>query len=253
MNISHSVDSNHINDILNGNITLEEVNMAIKAAKNGKAVGIDNIPNEILKCKTINIVLQKLFVKPGKDPRIPTNCRGISLISTVSKVFSSILNTRLTKIVDSNNVLCEEQNGFRKMRSCIEHIYTLSTIIKMKRKINKSVFVCFIDFSKAFDSVNRDLLWFCLLNYGIDGKFLQILKAMYKNVELCIKLHDHLTNWFGSSVGVRQGDALSPMLFNLFMNNLASEVKSLNCGVKLGDTTISTRGSLAKKKDNVFA
>ena len=109
--------------------------MAIKAAKNGKAVGIDNIPNEILKCKTINIVLQKLFnfcfhsgmvpniwsktllcpiVKPGKDPRIPTNCRGISLISTVSKVFSSILNTRLTKFVDSNNVLCEEQNGFRK-------------------------------------------------------------------------------------------------------------------------------------------
>ena len=56
MNVSHSVDSN---DILNGNITLEEVNMAIKAAKNGKAVGIDNIPNEILKCKAIYIVLQK--------------------------------------------------------------------------------------------------------------------------------------------------------------------------------------------------
>ena len=93
--------------------------------------------------------------------------------------------------------------------------------------------------SKAFDSVNRHLLWFCLLNYGIDGKFLQILTATYKNVELCIKLHDHLTHWFGSSVGVWPGDLLSPMLFNLFVNNLTSEVKSLSCGVKLGDTTIS--------------
>ena len=58
-------------------------------------------------------------------------------------------------------------------------------------------------------------------------------------MELCVKLHDHLTNWFGPSVGVWQGGTLSPMLFNLFVNKLASEVKSLNCGVKLGDTTIS--------------
>ena len=61
----------------------------------------------------------------------------------------------------------------------------------------------------------------------------------YKNVERGVKLHGHLTNWFGSSVGVQQDDSLSPMLFNVFMNNLVSEVKSLNYGVKLGDTTIS--------------
>ena len=260
MNTNSSNESNSINDDLNRDLTKEEIDIALRLAKNGKAVGIDNIPNEVLKCENIADILRVLYnkcfhhgmvpniwsqtlispiAKPGKDPRIPTNCRGISLISTVSKIFSTVLNLRLVNYLDKNNVLCEEQNGFRKMRSCTEHIYTLSTIIKMKKKSNKSTFACFIDFSKAFDTVNRDLLWFRLLHYGIDGKFLQILKAMYTNLQICVKLHNHLTNWFGSSIGVRQGDTLSPTLFNLFVNNLATEINELNCGVKIGNKMVS--------------
>ena len=252
-----SDDSNHgytATDNLNRDITNLEVEKALKLAKNGKAVGIDNLPNDILKCLHVKDVLHSLFnkcfqygivpniwsqtllcpiVKPGKDPRIPTNCHGISLISTVSKLFSTILNARLVNFIDNNNILCEEQNGFRKARSCTEHIYIMSTIIRMKKKNNQSVFACFIDFSKAFDSVNRDLLWFRLLNYGIDGKFLQVLKVMYDNLKICVTLHNYLTNWFSSNVGVRQGDTLSPTLFNLFVNDLSTEIKTLECGVKL--------------------
>ena len=260
MNNHSSSPGNITNDSLNGDITIEEVSNAIKQAKMRKAVGYDNVPNEVLKCNHIEGVLQSLFnkclhfgmvpnlwsqtlilpiAKPGKDPRMPTNCRGISLISTVSKVFSTILNLRLVDYLDSNNILCEEQNGFRKLRSCIEHIYTLSTIVKMKKKSNKPVFACFIDFSKAFDSVHRDLLWFRLLKFGIDGKFLQVLRAMYTNLQACVKLHNHLTNWFDSYVGVRQGDNLSPTLFNLFVNDLATKIKELNCGVKIGNKTVS--------------
>ena len=260
MNAISSNPGNIINDNLNRDISCEEVSTALKLAKNGKAVGCDNIPNEILKCKSIDSVLHALFnkclhfgmvpnmwsqtlilpiAKPGKDPRIPSNCRGISLISTLSKVFSTILNLRLVEYLDNKDILCEEQNGFRKMRSCLEHIYTLSTIIKSKKKYGKPVFACFIDFSKAFDSVNRDLLWIRLLKYGVDGKFLQVLKAMYTNLQACVKLHNHLTNWFGSYIGVRQGDTLSPTLFNVFVNDLANEIKELDCGVKLKNKTIS--------------
>ena len=155
MSVNSSTHSNCINGNLNSDITKVEVNCAIKSVKSGKAVGIDNIPNEVLKCQNISNVLLALFntcfhygmvpnswsetlispiAKPGKDLRVPTNCRGISLISTVSKLFSNVLNSRLLHFIDTNNILCEEQNGFRKMRSCIEHIYTLSTIIKMKKK-----------------------------------------------------------------------------------------------------------------------
>ena len=135
----------------------------------------------------------------------------------------------------------------------------------MKKRSNKSVFACFIDFAKAFDSVNRDLLWFRLLNYGIDGKFLQVVRAMYTDLQMCVKLHNHLTNWFDSNVGVRQGDTLSPTLFNLFVNTLATEIKELNCGIKIGDTTVSillyaddivliaeTETSLQKMLDTVY-
>ena len=153
MNIT-SDDSNHgyiATDNLNRDNTNLQVEKALKLARNGKAVGIDNLPNDILKCLHVKDVLHSLYnkcfqygivpniwsqtlwypiVKPGKDPRIPTNCCGISLISTVSKLFSTILNARLVNFIDNNNILCEEQNGFRKARSCTEHIYIMSTIIR---------------------------------------------------------------------------------------------------------------------------
>ena len=64
-----------------------------------------------------------------------------------------------------------EQNGFRKYRSCLAHIFSLSSIIKNRLLNNKPTFSCFIDMSKAFDWVNRDLLFLGLLQYGVDGKF----------------------------------------------------------------------------------
>ncbi len=96
--------------------------------------------------------------------------RGISLMSTVVNIFNGILNNRITQFLNTNNTLCEEQNGFRKLRSCIDNIYALTTVIRNRRLKNQPTFLCFVDFAKAFDSVNRDCLWFKLLNIGISGK-----------------------------------------------------------------------------------
>ena len=251
---------NNMNDILNSQITLEEVKKVISELKNHKATGIDNLPNEVLKCNGLAEIICKLFnvclnigivpsmwtqtilnpiAKKGKDSRIPLNTRAISLISTVCKLFSSVLNKRLVTFIDDNNLLCEEQNGFRRLRACIDHLYVLCTVIRKRKKANKPTYVAFIDFSKAFDSVNHDLLWFKLTQCGIDGKFLRVLQFMYKNISLCVKLHGKFTNWFPSDIGVRQGDVLSPTLFSLFVNDLANEIKQLQCGVKLDDMDIS--------------
>ena len=88
----------------------------------------------------------------NKDKRIPLNYRGIHLLSVVSKLYSSILNERLLTYLDTENMLVDEQNGFRPNRSCQDHVYTACTVIQNRKKHT------FIDLQKAFDFVDRDAL-----------------------------------------------------------------------------------------------
>ena len=95
--------------------------------------------------------------KKGKDHKIPLNNRTISLISTVAKVFSCILNNRLLKYLEDNNLLVDEQNGFRKLRSCLDHLYVITTTIQNRRKQKLPTYACFVDFSKAFDTISHEI------------------------------------------------------------------------------------------------
>lgn len=154
------------NQLLNSDITLEEVSKAVECAKLRKASGIEGLSNEVLKtpkllqflthfmqvCFKSSIVPSdwyKSLIKPipksaKNDPRVPLNYRGVSLLSTVSKLFSNILNCRLSQYLEAENILEEEQNGFRKHRSCLDHIYTLSTVIRARISEGKSTFVLLI-------------------------------------------------------------------------------------------------------------
>ena len=88
-------------------------------------------------------------------PYVPLNYRGISLLSCIGKIYTSILNHRLNDYLENNKLIVEEQNRFRKHRSCDDHIFTLATIINNRNLIGKNTFCAFIDMSKAFDRVNR--------------------------------------------------------------------------------------------------
>ena len=101
-------------------------------------------------------------------------------------------------------------------------------------------FVTFIDFSKAFDRVNRESLLYKLWHNQckIDGKMYFIIKALYCNTKSCIEINSWVTDWFQTLQGVRQGDNLSPTLFALFINDLAVKIKDMNIGVTVGDTSI---------------
>ena len=131
----------------NENISIDEVIKVVRNARNGKAVNgnIDPLPNEVFKNAVSIKLLHKLFVKlfefgltPNifskatinpipkhgqSDPRIPLNYRGISLLSCVGKMYSAILNNRLMDFLEMNEILVEEQNGFRKGRSTVEHVF----------------------------------------------------------------------------------------------------------------------------------
>ena len=88
---------------------------------------------------------------------------------------------------------------------------------------------------KAFDRVNRDLLFYKMLKIGFGGKVYQCIKDIYDGCKACVNLNGHLTDAFATEYGVKQGDCLSPTLFSLFINDMADEIKSsCNC-VSLGN------------------
>ena len=248
------------NTSLNHTINRNEVEHAVFRAKNGKASGIDKIPYEVLKNQSIVDTLHSLFnlcfdtgiipsiwrkaiISPlpkdlTKDKRLPLNYRGISLLSVVSKLYSSVLNRRLLNYLESEDMLVDEQNGFRPDRSCEDHVYTACTVIRNRMLNKQSTFATFIDLQKAFDFVDRDALLYRLISNGIDGKFYNSIKAMFLNTTSCVKLNGTLNSWFPVSSGVRQGDSISPTIFAFFINDLAEGLKRLHKGVNFNNHEI---------------
>ena len=229
----------YINEELNREISFHEIDNVVSKLKTRKAVGDDRISNEVLKCKAVHLILYKLFclcfhtgmipsvwrnvlIKPipkgsTKDPYVPLNYRGISLISCVSKLYSSLINNRVVKYCKLLGLFPEEQNGFRQNRSCEDHIFSLSSIIKNQLCQKKDLFCAFIDLEKAFDWVNIDLLLYKLIEYGVDGNIYKAIKAILTGTRSCVMLNNEdCTDWFENMSVVRQGDPLSPTLFSLF-------------------------------------
>ena len=237
---------------LNADISFDEVSKAINKTKLGKAY-LD-IPNEILKNINAKLLLHKLFnlcfktglnptdwnfsdIKPipkkDKDQRDPLQNRCISIMCCVAKVYSSILNSRIHKYLEDNSILVDEQNGFRASRSCIDHIFVLCSILRNRKAQNMSTFLTFIDFQKAFDSVDRSLLFFKLSEIGICGPMYKAIASLYSNPRSRVILNEEKTHYFDCPIGVKQGDCLSPSLFAIYINDLAIELKQSGIGVDI--------------------
>lgn len=247
--------------ILNAEITREEVKSAIFRAKLRKAPGFDNIPADVLRNDTCIDILLRIFtycfingvtprdwsagvIQPipksdSKDPTDPLSYRGISLLSIPCKIYTDVLGQRLNKWLEMHDVLVDEQNGFRRKRSCIDHIYSLYSIVNNRKLKKLPTFVCFVDIRKAFDTVNRDCLWYKLYAIGIQGAFMEAVKSLYSDVKCAVRLNNYVTDWFSVTHGVKQGCNISPALFSIYVNDLASDIKDLQCGVKFDDNIIS--------------
>ena len=230
-------------------ITSEELNDASYILRNGKATGLDMISNEMLKCilETNPQVLLKVFNSTLQhNPEIlewctsllapihkkgsqtnPENYRGISLISCVNKLFSAILNKRLHNYCTSKGILSEEQLGFMPgNRTSDAHFLMHNLIQEHCHKQGNRLYACFIDFSKAFDTIPRVKLFQKLLAHGVNGKFFNILKSMYMNDKCRVKVGNHLSEIINPNRGVRQGCVLSPLLFNIFLADLPAIMNS---------------------------
>ena len=125
------------------------------------------------------------------------------------------------------------------MRSTIDHIYVLLNILKQRKMQRKDTYVCYVDFARAFDCVDHDLLKLKMLQNGIDGKIYKAICAMYSNMSASIRLIGFMTDSFTVESGVKKGDNLSPTLFALFINDLIKDINNLGFGITYGDVRVS--------------
>ena len=240
--VASNVNSSNINIEINTPITVNEIINAIRKLKLGKAHGPDNICNEMIKYSA-NILIDHykyLFssifestifpncwrtsyltpIHKKGDINSPNNYRGIAVGSALGKVFLSIINTRISDFLENNDKYDKAQNGFRKDHRTSDNIFIFKTMINKIKLLNKKLFVCFVDFSKAFDTVWRNGLLFKLQNLGINGNALTLLKNMYNDVSYIVKVNNEYSDLFHSNIGVRQGCVCSPTLFNIYVNDI---------------------------------
>ncbi len=114
----------------------------------------------------------------------------------------------------------------------------LYSIIKNRKNKSLDTFTAYIDFYKCFDMIDRNMLFFKLTEYGIDGKMYQTLKRMYTNTSSCVNVNNKMTDWFVTENGCRQGDVNSPTCFSLLINDLLKELNSCGIGVKINSELI---------------
>ena len=151
------------------------------------------------------------------------------------------MNTRLVTFAKEHRLLSPSQLGFVAGNRCSDaHIIIYNLIRKKCHEQNSKIFSCFVDFRKAFDSVPRDVLLRKILNMGITGKFFNILQNIYTTDKACVKMGKTRSDFFGLNIGVRQGCILSPLLFNLFISDLAKKFDTMEGKLQLGNISINS-------------
>ena len=196
-------------------ITEKEIMTALLQLKNNKSCGPDGICNELLKYSThvlLNPIIKLFnliytagqypswwargFIKPlhKKDnPLLAENYRGITITSVIGKLFNSVINNRIVNFLKKHKIMHDEQIGFQKKCRTSDHIFILKTLMDHYRKVSKSLFFCFVDFQKAFDSVSHICLFYKLLKLNFNGHVYRVIKSMNSQIKLQVKVSDGLT------------------------------------------------------------
>ena len=175
-----------------------------------------------------------------QDTSVPSNFRGISIMNCLAKLFNAVINKRIVSFLENKKKWDKLQIGFKKGHRTTDHMFIIRTLIEKYTKSSGKLYTCFIDFSKAFDRIDHLYLMLKLRTAGIGGYIYEVIKDMYINIgiTLSVKSGRFLSNSFRSNIGVRQGDVLSPTLFNIFLNDLQEYLPLNDQTPEIGNTKI---------------
>ncbi|EFO97547.1 hypothetical protein CRE_26029, partial [Caenorhabditis remanei] len=211
----------------------EEIQHSLNSFQNGKAAGEDKISADFLKsCHfTVHKLLAKRFSRYLKEGKVPTkwksskttlifkkgdkenleNYRPICLLPVLYKVFTKCILNRIRKSLEEAQPV--EQAGFRRSFSTIDHIHSVQRLLEVGREYHIPITMVFIDFKKAFDTIEPTALWESLKTQGIDSVYIKLLKECYNDCSTTITPFYNPVN-IPITRGVRQGDPISPNLFS---------------------------------------
>ena len=153
-----------------------------------------------------------------KDRTLCVNSRGISLVAHVSKIMLIIIARHLSEYCELLGILPEEKSGLRPNHSTtVMMFYMIRWIQELAWKTRIPLYVCFISLTKAYNSVDRTLLWMVLARLGVPQNLVSVNRQFHDVVRACVRLDDRMcSRWFAVEQGLCQGCVLTPLLFNIF-------------------------------------
>ena len=234
-----------------GKITLEACGKVLESFQNNKAPGNDGIPVEFYKnfwplisenfINCVNECFEKgemscsqkqavitLIEKKGKDRSFLENWRLVSLVNVDAKIVSKVLAVRIKNVLPY--IIHHNQSGYVKDRYIGETVRSIFDLM-VTLKENIPGLMIFIDFHKAFESIEWIYLVSCLKAFQFGPDFIRWVKTLYKNIQSCVINNDLTTDCFALARGVRQGDPLSPYLFVVVVETLAMAIRQ-NSAIK---------------------
>ena len=151
-----------------------------------------------------------------KDRTECGNYRGISLVAHAGKVLLKVIAGRLSDYCEREIILPEEQCGFRPQRSTVDMMFVVRRRQELRKK-DTPLYVCFVDLTKAYDSVDRTLLWDAFARFGVPPRMLAVIRHFHDGMQACVRLDDgEFSDKFDVEQGLRKGCVLAPLLFNMF-------------------------------------
>ena len=248
------------NSIFFSPTTKYEVTDIVTSLNNKQSAGPDDISNFILKGIISSIadplshifnksILSGIFPKQLKIAKViplykkgdvldTGNYRPISLLSSLSKILERLIFIRTTKFLKAHDTFTKYQFGFRQKHSTIHAL--LSFVNKVAHSIDdhSHLIGIFLDFSKAFDTINHDILLDKLSYYGIRGIALEWFRSYLQNRKQYVYLNDHISSLKEINCGVPQGSILGPLLFIVYINDFHRSSDILSFILFADDTNV---------------
>uniref|UniRef100_A0A0K8SN56 Reverse transcriptase domain-containing protein n=1 Tax=Lygus hesperus TaxID=30085 RepID=A0A0K8SN56_LYGHE len=241
--------------------SLGEVEKALKKLKNNKSPGIDELPAELFKKGGTALAgaIRGLISKIWQSEKIPhewtksivcpihkkgdrlecCNFRGISLLTVAYKILSNIIYERLLPHVEPN--IGGYQCGFRHNKSTTDQIFSLRMILEKTKEFNITTHHLFVDFRAAYDSICRSELYKAMRRIGVPEKLIRMVEVTMRDVNCHVRVQGELSEPFQSTKGLRQGDALACILFNVALDR------------SIKDAGLDRRGTIFSRSVQILA